>query len=373
MNTTEFTGKVLELSVSNMKAAINERYGSDKPAAEQAQQAEPVNQQRAGVYRKFNVSRTDGRDQPGGDRHGAEYFVLDVTHDKFAKPALAAYAAACRNDYPALADDMVRRYGIAQQLAEPVSYDRALIIEMLNRYCECVDARTHESGAVISQMDLLAAAAQPPAVACNHRIADARNPVVSSGYVCVDCGALFSAADHNEPPAVAVPDASQMRDALEMMFGSNPSHSVCHHEGADIFGRVKGTWSLAAETACRTALAAAPQAAVPDAMRSVTNISMETVGGSHRVVLQVGTLGEMYELSKAMQAAAPHPAGCVPDPDGWIAWNGGACPVAKGVKTEIRMRNGETATYSGHLIGWNHLGLGSDVVAYRAAQKGGEA
>lgn len=90
-------------------------------AAEQAQQAEPVNQQRAGVYRKFNVSRTDGRDQPGGDRHGAEYFVLDVTHDKFAKAALAAYAAACRGDYPSLADDMVRRYGIAQQQAEPVA------------------------------------------------------------------------------------------------------------------------------------------------------------------------------------------------------------------------------------------------------------
>lgn len=94
--------------------------------AEQAQQAEPVNQQRAGVYRKFNVSRTDGRDKPGGDRHGAEYFVLDVTHDKFAKPALAAYAAACRNDYPALADDMVRRYGIAQQQAEPVGWRVAI-------------------------------------------------------------------------------------------------------------------------------------------------------------------------------------------------------------------------------------------------------
>lgn len=75
---------------------------------------ESVNQQRAGVYRKFNVSRTDGRDLAGGDRHGAEYFVLDVTHDRFAKPALAAYAAACRGDYPSLSDDMVRRYGIAQ-------------------------------------------------------------------------------------------------------------------------------------------------------------------------------------------------------------------------------------------------------------------
>lgn len=57
--------------------------------------------------------------------------------------------------------------------------------------------------------------------------------------------------------SVATPVAAQMREALEMMFGSNPSHSVCHHEGVDIFGRVKGTWSLSAETACRAALAAA--------------------------------------------------------------------------------------------------------------------
>ncbi|WP_320533626.1 hypothetical protein [Robbsia andropogonis] len=34
-------------------------------------------------------------------------------------------------------------------------------------------------------------------VECQHRIADARNPVVKSGYICVDCGALFSAADHS--------------------------------------------------------------------------------------------------------------------------------------------------------------------------------
>ncbi len=37
---------------------------------------------------------------------------------------------------------------------------------------------------------------------CPHRIADARNPIVKSGYICVDCGALFSAADHEAPPIV---------------------------------------------------------------------------------------------------------------------------------------------------------------------------
>lgn len=43
------------------------------------------------------------------------------------------------------------------------------------------------------------AAAPQPAQQCTHRIADARNPVVKSWYICIDCGALFSAADHTYP------------------------------------------------------------------------------------------------------------------------------------------------------------------------------
>jgi hypothetical protein len=42
-------------------------------------------------------------------------------------------------------------------------------------------------------------AAETEADKCKHRIADARNPVVQSGYVCVDCHALFQAADHQSP------------------------------------------------------------------------------------------------------------------------------------------------------------------------------
>ena len=32
--------------------------------------------------------------------------------------------------------------------------------------------------------------------ACDHRLVDARNEAVSAGYMCVDCGAVFAAADH---------------------------------------------------------------------------------------------------------------------------------------------------------------------------------
>lgn len=60
----------------------------------------------AGLYQKFNVSRRDGRDLPGGDRSNAAYFVLDVANDPYALPALKAYADSCRATLPLLADQL---------------------------------------------------------------------------------------------------------------------------------------------------------------------------------------------------------------------------------------------------------------------------
>jgi hypothetical protein len=62
--------------------------------------------QERGLFRKYNVERTDGSSAPGGKHHGCEYFVLDLSHDPFAPPALRAYAAACAAEYPALAADL---------------------------------------------------------------------------------------------------------------------------------------------------------------------------------------------------------------------------------------------------------------------------
>jgi hypothetical protein len=58
-----------------------------------------------------------------------------------------------------------------------------------------------EGGMLVIANPLVAPVAEP----CSHRIADARNPVVKSGYVCVDCLALFAAADHL--PVAAQPAA----------------------------------------------------------------------------------------------------------------------------------------------------------------------
>lgn len=62
---------------------------------------------RDGVYRKFDVHRTDGTDTKPGDKHfNCVYFVLDISHDKFAAAALRAYAEACRDELPELAADL---------------------------------------------------------------------------------------------------------------------------------------------------------------------------------------------------------------------------------------------------------------------------
>ncbi|KKM87223.1 hypothetical protein LCGC14_1271110 [marine sediment metagenome] len=63
-----------------------------------------------GLYAKYRpVERTDGRSAPGEKHHGCEYFVLDLTHDPHALPAIQAYANSCGADYPQLAVDILDR------------------------------------------------------------------------------------------------------------------------------------------------------------------------------------------------------------------------------------------------------------------------
>ena len=59
-----------------------------------------------GLYRKFDVRRTDGKDRIGEKHCGCCYFVLDLTHDPHAIPALRAYANSCKQTHPALSDDL---------------------------------------------------------------------------------------------------------------------------------------------------------------------------------------------------------------------------------------------------------------------------
>ena len=64
-----------------------------------------------GLYHKYNIERTDGSSAMGGKHYACGYFVLDISHDRHAQPALVAYAKACREENPQLADDILNAIG----------------------------------------------------------------------------------------------------------------------------------------------------------------------------------------------------------------------------------------------------------------------
>jgi hypothetical protein len=59
-----------------------------------------------GLYEKFIITRTDGQSDSGEKHDGCDYFVLDLTHDKYARAALTTYELSCRQEYPLLAKDL---------------------------------------------------------------------------------------------------------------------------------------------------------------------------------------------------------------------------------------------------------------------------
>ena len=62
-----------------------------------------MSDEKKGLYRKYRVERVDG-----SKRHEhCAYFVLDLTHDKYADAALEAYANACAAECPVLAQELM--------------------------------------------------------------------------------------------------------------------------------------------------------------------------------------------------------------------------------------------------------------------------
>lgn len=76
-----------------------------------------------GVFQKFVVYRVDGKDLPGRKHQGCFNFVLDLTHDPAAIPAIHAYAAACAVTHPQLAADLFARFGVPLEL-QPAGAER---------------------------------------------------------------------------------------------------------------------------------------------------------------------------------------------------------------------------------------------------------
>ena len=97
-----------------------------------------------GLYQKFVVTRTDGKSAPGEKHDGCEYFVLDVSCDPHAIPALLAYAESCEAEYPLLAAD-VRKKAVAN--CEHEWTDTLYGPDSIGRHCiVCAIERDHDCG-----------------------------------------------------------------------------------------------------------------------------------------------------------------------------------------------------------------------------------
>jgi hypothetical protein len=92
--------------------AYAQTVAAPQPAPHLPERDASLPAERQGLFRKFVVGRVDGSDKPGGKHHGCTYFVLDVDHDPCARPALAAYAAACESTHPTLAADLRTKWGV---------------------------------------------------------------------------------------------------------------------------------------------------------------------------------------------------------------------------------------------------------------------
>ncbi len=60
-----------------------------------------------GLINKYAVRRRDGKDRQGDKHFSCRYYVLDVSHDPFAIPALLAYAEACKEKKPVLSAQLL--------------------------------------------------------------------------------------------------------------------------------------------------------------------------------------------------------------------------------------------------------------------------
>ena len=209
--------------------------------------SKPAEQQ--GLFRKFDVRRTDGSDLPSGKHYGCRYFVLDVDHDVHAAAALGAYANACQHTHPELAADLRRKWGAQEAPAQPLlSINGHQLLAALNFIAP---DRTAE------QLDTRACIQRGPA-----RTDPDDNTVEGPGLFCwyseyPEEGSIFLDEDRREAPAQAVqavPDGwalvpegatKEMVDASERIDWSD----------SDVRGNIHNMWN--------TMLASAPAAPLP--------------------------------------------------------------------------------------------------------------
>jgi hypothetical protein len=58
-----------------------------------------------------------------------------------------------------------------------------------------------------------------------------------------------------------------------------------------------------------------------------------------------------------------------PEDDGWIAWDGGECPVAAGTLVALKFRDGSTCVWDSQKYwDWWPMGCYRDIIAYRVVK-----
>jgi len=55
----------------------------------------------------------------------------------------------------------------------------------------------------------------------------------------------------------------------------------------------------------------------------------------------------------------------VKEDDGWIAWEGGECPVDGGFYVDVKFKNGFIDGFYADWYDWSHDGGADDIIAYR--------
>jgi len=84
------------------------------------------------------------------------------------------------------------------------------------------------------------------------------------------------------------------------------------------------------------------------------------------------------DLTGVFTAPSSDTASPAADPDGWIKWDGGECPVSRGVKVDVKTRDGRIKSGAGarlcctgaNDIFWLHEGDGAEIIAYRIHKAG---
>ena len=104
-----------------------------------------------GLYQKYKVFRTDNRDGPGDKHEDCQLFVLDLTHDPAAIPAIRAYIEAIKETYPILATDLKNLesvYNAAGQSDDPDLDETENIVD-LAAACFPEDIQSKPAGPIL--------------------------------------------------------------------------------------------------------------------------------------------------------------------------------------------------------------------------------